>query len=151
VIRGTPLTPGERSVAGAFILAAGVGLGVRTVRNLAKGLHSRSWPATPGTVLESSSERTGRGYGAAVRYRYEVDGKEFVGSRLFIGDSVDRSASVIDGRIAQFPKGKGVSVFYDPDHPHVAVLEPGLKWSDWIMGAVIPIAFGVIGVAFLVL
>ena len=89
--------------------------------------------------------------GSRVRFRYHVEGKEFVGKRVFFGDSLNSTASVIERRISKYPKGMEVSVFYDPIHPRSAVLEPGLKGADWVAGTIIPMMFGIIGVAFLVL
>jgi uncharacterized protein DUF3592 len=143
------LAPWANSLVGIAMLTAGAGFGVSTVRDLTKSLQCRRWPSTSGEILESSTEQASRGFQAILRYRYQVNGKEYIGRRLFFGDSLERSAEVIKKRISGYPLSEKVKVFHDPSRPHQSVLEPWLHWSDWVMGAVIPVGCVVLGVLFL--
>lgn len=108
---------------------------------------SAAWPSVDG-VVERSEVTTHRGhekqtmYSPEVAYRYNVDGKDFQGSMVaFGGDFSSNNSSHAYAVTEQYPVGKEVSVYYEPDAPGHAVLEPGVTWKSYL-------AFG-IGLAFL--
>jgi hypothetical protein len=107
------------------VLACGLILAGRlSVRRTAE---SETWPAVDGTVLESTvaaQRDEGRQiYRPVVRYRYEVGGERFEGSRIEWAMSqgfrkYTRARRMLDG----FRSGSTIKVHYDPRRPGVAVL-----------------------------
>lgn len=90
---------------------------------------SSQWPTVQGviTVSEILFHR-GRfeGYTGNIRYRYRVGDREYLGTRRTFAAV---HLGTLDGWrqvLAPYPVRKTVTVYYDPSHPDVAVLVPGL-------------------------
>ena len=120
-------------IMGVVLILAGIGLVAFMRRRHALVRASRAWPVVPGTVLESEVRRyghsveTGRRYYPAVRYRYEVEGRSYVGKRLYFDEMAWSSRSSAARLAHKHPPGATVTVRYDPDDPARALLEPGLS------------------------
>jgi hypothetical protein len=72
---------------------------------------------------------------AIVTYSYEVAGKERVSHRVFFDDDQFRTGDDARDRVRKYEPGSVVQVFYDPQDPSNAVLEPSAGWSEtgkWI-------------------
>jgi len=62
---------------------------------------------------------------ASVRYSYRVDGREYQSTRLYIGRPVFYGRpGVAAAAAAKYPPQAQVPVYYNPDNPAQAVLEP---------------------------
>ncbi len=90
------------------------------------------WAQTTGRVIKStvgSREHGFAGEAESVRniplvsYTFSVNGKEFHGERIVLGEV---GASEIDEMLTKYPAGKDVTVFYDPANPNNCVLERGI-------------------------
>lgn len=120
---------------GCFVtLFGGVGIFmlVKYFRDKKKSEESQAWSATSGQVTESyvreSQSRDSEGYittsyYSEVRYLYQVMGVEYNGDKVAFGGSVGGSRKQANERIAQYPVGKTVTVYYDPNNHEDAVLE----------------------------
>lgn len=93
---------------------------------------SQHWPTVDGRIEESSvrSERsTGSdalelNYFSSVRYRYSVNGVDFVGTRAQFVEKGSRSSAEATEWVLQNPAGKTLPVHYDPQKPAESVLYP---------------------------
>ena len=89
---------------------------------------SSAWPHCPGKVIESAVLAKAVGeetqYAHIIRYSYDVGGVGREGRRF---DSADETHSQrrAEALAARYSAGSRVEVFYDPDRPEMAVLEPG--------------------------
>ncbi len=99
---------------------------------------STNWPTTPGIVTESyvlrNNEEEGTFYIPRIHYRYRVNGKEYLGTRITTGqgsESLDREAAA--KIVAQYPEGSRVTVYHHPRRPGYSVLEPGRGPGNWIV------------------
>lgn len=118
----------------AFLIAGSVltfwfGLPMRR-----QALASVSWPTTEGRITRSQLQETfgkgGTSRTADVEYDYALDGREFVGSRVWIGDGYSSSPGTEHrAAVKRYPAGRQVQVYYDPEDPAESVLEPGSTWS----------------------
>jgi hypothetical protein len=127
-------------------LAAGVVVlyfGVQIIRN---GFASRNWPDTPGTIqstaIQTKTNRTSGGksktsYTAKITYRYEVSGKSYSNSTIGFGKSQYSSSkkSKTEKYLGQYPQGKQVAVYFDPQNPGKAVLEAGFTAGAFLINA----------------
>lgn len=102
---------------------------------------SREWMQTKGIILESRIRQSRKGgYRLDVRYRYTVQGEVYVGR--------NRGYGVVDvnfiGRkfVNKYREGQGVTVYYCPEKPKRAVLEPGVHWGIF-MPLVLSVVFSV--------
>ncbi len=101
--------------------------------SIRRAAESEAWPAVEGVVIESTvaARREGRQlYRPMVRYRYEVGGERYEGSRIQWAASAGyrkytRARRVLDG----YRSGHAIKVHYDPKRPGVAVLKPGHAMS----------------------
>ena len=108
--------------------------------HIVMALETQRWNRAEGTVVVS---RIARGPDTpdvpVIEYEYQVSGQNYRSDR--IGYSIVGSSS--DARVFRdkYPVGKQVTVYYKPEDPSSAVLEPGLRWPIFL--------FLGVGVAFL--
>ena len=125
---------------------------------------ARSWPQAAGKVVTSVAEvrevkvsdderedgyRTESRNFANVTYEYTVAGRKLRGSRISIGE--DLGNFEVAEKLAKYPAGSIVTVYYNPRHPEQAVLERDLPKGLWgclgigtaiVLGIVFGSAFG---------
>ncbi|MBD2199943.1 MULTISPECIES: DUF3592 domain-containing protein [Calothrix] len=122
-----------------FILVGGLVLWIGG-QNLYNGKSSETWPQVSGQIMESSvtsSKGSGsqRTYRAAVRYRFRVKDKAYIGDRITYKGNDSGGSSVAEALVKRYPQGKLVTVYYKPDNPSQSVLEPGLTLDAfWVPG-----------------
>jgi hypothetical protein len=114
---------------GFALCALTCGLILAGRRSIRRAGASEAWPAVQGVVIESTvaAKREGRQlYRPVVRYRYEVGGERYEGSRIQWAASAayrkyTRARRILD----RYRSGQTIKVHYDPKRPGVAVLKPG--------------------------
>lgn len=134
-----------------------VGLGVLVwgFIRMRQSARTRSWPTTQGTIR--SSRVTSREapalqtetsydddapapaprilYSPQVEYTYTVEGQRYTGTELTL-DSVEVSNKQhAQAHAARYAPGRPVTVFYDPEDPSRALLEPGVHSTSWAIPA----------------
>lgn len=96
---------------------------------LKKGVASESWYKTEGTIISSDiSIDYSEGdelYGAHVEYRYKVDDVDYTSDNISFGDYNSSSKKPAQKILAKYYVGKTVVVYYNPEKPSEALLEPG--------------------------
>lgn len=112
---------------------------------VAQGLTSRNWPITEGKITYSQIERTytlrrtgtRKGefrYYAKIQYEYTVNDVLYTGNRLAFADPPggrdDEGEQEAREVLERYPILKQVQVYYDPDDPATAVLEPGISFGS---------------------
>jgi Protein of unknown function (DUF3592) len=114
---------------------------------LAHAKASLQWPSVEGiiersevttshsNVTSTSSHRKRKTtYHTYVEYAYSVNGTPHTSKVVWFGD--DYSSNIRSSHTAvteRYPKGNKVKVFYDPNDPTLAVLEPGAKFSSYVI------------------
>ncbi|QDV48123.1 DUF3592 domain-containing protein [Gimesia fumaroli] len=98
-----------------------------------QGKASKNWPTTKGVVLKSkvashrSSNSNSSTYSAEITYRYQVEGQNYKCGTVWFGSDVSTSnRSLAQDTVKKYPVDKQVVVYYDPQKPAAAVLEPGV-------------------------
>lgn len=126
IIISNPYQRSKKSIGGIFV---GIVLTLYFIHVSYTAYKSNFWPKVNGHVTESQNR--------FVLYDYDVNGNTFSAFRIRYGR---RGAGAFDsGLDIRYPLNKQVTVYYDPDNPCIAVLEPGLKLGD-----IISILFGVV-------
>ena len=88
-------------------------------------------------------------YGVKLAYSYSVDGHAFQGSRIYWSDGIKTNVDAPARKILEnYPRGKSVAVYYQPDKPDFALLEPFTTKGVTMIG-VFAAAFFAFGLAFL--
>lgn len=117
--------------AGIFLLAWG-GYEIK------RAYESRNWPDTLGTIISShiskqttrdSKSRTRTSYTPRIQYQYQVGGQHYTCKRIEFGGESGGRRSKAKKVVDQYPSGKKVKVYYNPQDPKVAVLKAGFSWG----------------------
>lgn len=112
----------------------------------------QTWPTVTGTI-GTSEARTHRHSGRQsatfphVTYTYEVNGKTHHSSNIMAGGEI--GGLNVESTLARYPQGSKVTVYYDPQNPKDAVLEPTkttVSKAIWLMLAAMNIIVCVGGV-----
>ncbi len=149
----------SQAIVTAVCLAIGLGIsfffGLPMYR---KAQASQTWPTTTGTIETSQVTETfqkgRRRYSPSVSYSYEIGGQRLTSKYIWAsgGDSStnrEPHQAVVD----KYQVGSPVKVFYDPQNPGFAILEPGITTTNYIVlggggaillaGAIMAVATGV--------
>ena len=114
------------------------------------------WPSAQGVVIASGTEaREVKSGGvdqddtelrtfALIVYEFTVGSRKYQGSRVSIGE--DLGNFEVAETLAKYPKGKAVTVYYNPAKPSQAVLERDLP--PWIWKVLIIIVAVLVGLIF---
>jgi hypothetical protein len=143
------LIPAVFAVIGAVFALKGVSL-------LRQGRVCAQWPVASGKILEahtavklvenSDDRRHGDDafFGANVKYAYQVGGRDYRSTRLYVGRPVLGGSKMAQDILARYPTGASVSVFYNPANPAEAMLEP-LNFINAKLAFFVAIGFGGFG------
>jgi hypothetical protein len=122
-----------------LILLAGAFVSYLGAQELMRARASLEWPTTDGTITIAEVERrstTGE-FGSLshhpnVQYRYEVDGREYRGTRVAYGDHGTSDPQDARTIVDRYPVSSAVRVFYMSGNPGTSLLEPGANGQAWI-------------------
>lgn len=136
-----------------FIIAGGITFFLFALPPLQYANTSKSWPSVSGEVIKSEIDtwqKDGKThYTPKIVYTFTVDGKKLTSSKITVGDSpFDSNISPAKRVQAEYPVGKQVDVFYDPEVPSSSALKPGIQKNDIILGGITGI-FLVVGILML--
>lgn len=112
---------------------------------------SENWPTTSGIITHSElSQSMSDGkkmYAANVNYNFTVDEKAYTGDRISLTSNGTSTGSVgkVKETLQTYPVDANVTVYYDPEFPNNAVLEPGADFFIYFVKYG-PLVLGLIGV-----
>lgn len=113
---------------GAAMIVGGLIVVIYAVYSRHLGARSRDWPSTQGTVIRSEvvPYRTRlTTHEVRIVYRYTVGGRSYISGNVRLFQLGLQSETAAQEVVDRYPVGKWVTVYYDPKHPELAVLEPG--------------------------
>lgn len=124
-----------------FFTVCTVYAGSTMISSGARERRARGWPSVPGVVTEWKVERSrddGKDYFTPFpSYIYAVDGQAYRGSSAYpsqdgLADFASwKSSGGAYGSLRRFPIGKPIQVYYDPERPWDAVLDPTGSSGFW--------------------
>ena len=110
------------------------------------------WNATDGVITESGVDTSSDGEGGTtyclwVEYQYTYDNETYDGDVLSF--SKDNSCSSwSEDADEDYPAGKEITVYVNPDNPYDAVLETGISGVDFTVCCILP--FPLIGIVLII-
>jgi len=146
------------NLAAAVFFLLGLGVSYFGYRLIRKARASAEWPAAQGKIesstvdVEREREEDSDGdihyetkYIPNIVYQYQVDGMDFMGDKISFGGTSNSNQTWAYKMRDQYPEGSEVAVYYDPENPQDAVLQPGAKGSTYII-FVLGVVFAILGV-----
>ncbi|MBI4979973.1 DUF3592 domain-containing protein [Candidatus Woesearchaeota archaeon] len=117
---------------------------------LEKGLQSKSWLTTEGQVINSKVSQEfqssgGYWYKPEIVYTYSVEGNNYSSNFVTVEPVCYNNPQKPTKIVNLYPSGTKVTVYYSPNDPSVAVLEPGAKSGGYVI-TVVGIIFFLIGI-----
>jgi hypothetical protein len=108
--------------------------GIKLINNARESLY---WPKAEGIITQSFMDwdRHRRQY-ANIKYSFTVNGQKITGFQI----SAKEMNKSNEDLLKEYPVGKKVIVFYDPENPENSLLEPGYSWQSYqalVIGIVI--------------
>jgi hypothetical protein len=122
---------------GIFLLI-GVGLTIWGWTILQNARASASWPTADGVitrsaVTHSSDSEGGDSYQPQVTYKYSANSTTYENNTIKFGENSYSSRRKADDIAGNYPVGKNVTVYYDPEKHDRSVLEPGVSAGSFIV------------------
>ncbi len=103
------------------------------VRSHRAAAATAGWPTTSGIVTRAEvREVTKSRYATEVTYIYQVDGRDYVGTRIRAADPHHRLPAA-RAEIEGLAVGQAREVFYNPADPAEALLVPGASGEAWLL------------------
>ena len=133
---------------GAVFLLAGLLLIKPVLVNpLLKTRAAKSWDRTAATVVSSKvkthSDSDGNTYSAYIAYRYEVDGREYIGDRYTFTQGSSSGYAGKAEKVRQHPPGRELTIYVNPADPSESVVDPSPSWG--LLFGLIPLIFTLVG------
>jgi len=126
-------------VLGVLFLIGSMAALVYGISEIKEGLAAKNWPTSEGKIISSGTRwqnmSTSGGSStliAEVVYEYRVNDRLFQGDRISMGQFGSKDADHAKQEAAQYPENSLVTVYFDPDDPSKALLEPGWGWISLI-------------------
>lgn len=102
---------------------------------LAKNVSAMSYPSVVGEITSSEPVDAKTTSRQAVQFRYTVNNREYTGSRRsFVDANFSGQKSAPKLLAERFPVGRSVDVYFHPNDPSDAALDPTLSGLPFLMG-----------------
>lgn len=121
-------------VLGLFVVAGFLGTlwGLRIILIARK---TRLWPRVEGVIEEAKISSDVNDLLPKITFSYTVADHPYRAEVQFPAD-VTPSQQYANQYIEKYPQGHRVQVYYDPENPQRATLEPGMAQGDWLVFAI---------------
>jgi len=127
-----------------LVLLAGIGLTVWGWNTLQNARASTAWPTTEGVVIssevtQSTDDEGSESYYPTVSYTYTINEIVHINNTIKFSDTSYNDLRKAQAVTGNYSVGKNIVVYYDPENPENAVLEPGASGGSYIV-----LTFGVL-------
>ena len=128
------------TIAAVIFIGVGVGMYIFLGDTVLEAYESRSWPTVQGQVVSSELRESRNSdnelmYSADVRYTYSVNGQQYENTMITMMDGSTSMRSSVQNTVHKYRAGTTVTVYYKPDDPAFALLEPGFSLGVLLMGS----------------
>lgn len=147
-------TSSSKSIIPVFMIFLLLLLGWLTfsIIGVVKGIQTKNWPTTQGTVVSSEVKKVAskgtHQYQPSVNYNYEV-GAETYSSNKYSSTNARGSSQWAKAIISGYPDEATITVHYNPSKPKQSVLITGLQYDNYWMTGLSGFFFAVVLLAFI--
>jgi hypothetical protein len=115
---------------GYFFIVIPIACVIGATWAIRRGRASRNWPSTPGVISRSAIFSSEGSHNLVIEFSYSVGGREYRSQQIrYFG--LPRTHRGLVELVERYPEGKEVVVYFDPQKPSRAVLEPGfVTWHS---------------------
>lgn len=115
----------------ALVTIAGIGLSIWGWKILQKSRITQQWPRTTGKIDAFNPSSKENDLLPEIIFSYRVDGKTY--RRQFeFPEGTHPLPEFVTFYKNKYPVGAEVQIFYNPEQPDIATLEPGAQ-GDWMI------------------
>ncbi len=116
---------------------------------IAKARKTRRWPVVEGAIEQSAPTSEANDLLPHILFSYTV-GAHTYQCVLELPGGTNPSPELATSYVRKYPIGAKVPVYYNPDQPDQATLEPGLSRGDWMIPVlgIAAMAFGIFALFF---
>lgn len=112
------------------VTLGGIGITIWGWIILANSRKIKQWPTVEG-IIEESTEKPETGLLPHIIFSFQVDGKQY--QRKFdFPEGTHPLPEFNQSYLRKYPVGKKVTVYYNPEQPEIATLEPEAQ-GDWMI------------------
>lgn len=117
-------------IIGAFIV---VGLVITACgwRAFQRGKTTQQWPSVTGEISETRLASAENDLLPDIRFSYTIETQSHQGRLEFPAGTMPMPGFA-QNQLEKYPLGSAVSVYYNPQQPEQATLEPGRANDDWL-------------------
>ncbi len=112
------------------VLLAGLGITIWGWKILANSRKVKPWPTVEG-IIEESSEKPENDLLPYIVFSYHVANKQYLRTFDF-PEGTHPLPEFNQAYLKKYPVGKNVEVYFNPEQPEIATLEPGAQ-GDWMI------------------
>lgn len=114
----------------SLLVVIGAGKNYDSIRWLF--IDASNYVSTEGVVTQSKIFHTGLrgGWSFDIVYEYTVNNSLFTSDRVHFSYQTLSDKTYAQGYVDKYPIGKVIVVYYNPQKPNEAVLEPNKKWTE---------------------
>jgi len=122
---------GYAMIIGLFIIS-GLAITAWGLFILAGARKTQNWPGVAGTITRSVEGAETEDLLPDIEFSYEVDGQTRRKTMEFPSGTMP-TPEFNNSYLKKYPVGAQVQVFYNPEQPDEATLEPGMAGGDWMV------------------
>jgi hypothetical protein len=101
---------------------------------IVQGRKTLQWPSVEGVIQESDIASDKDDLLPHILFRYSVGQANYEQTMQFPGD-ITPTQEFATSYVQKYPAGSRIPVYYDPENPEIATLEPGPGKGDWLVFA----------------
>ncbi len=116
----------------SLFLLGGLLATVRGLMIILKARKTRHWPCVEGIIEESRLSSDNHDLLPHILFRYTIRQSDYKRTMEFPVD-ITPSQEFSTSYVQKYPVGARVQVYYNPNNPQNATLEPGLGKGDWLI------------------
>jgi hypothetical protein len=110
--------PGFFIIAGFILIVVGARTALRMISSL-------EWKRTNGIIIQSKLKTFKKFYYPEIKYEFHVNDKRYESEIFIIGKAETTDDYMAKQAIEEYPKGKKLTVYYNPKNPNECSLKPG--------------------------
>ena len=116
---------------GLFALS-GLVVGIWSWKNITKAKKTETWTKIDGVITSSGNKANKNNIMPKIEYSYKVAEQTHTGTLELVTSDVAMPGHA-ENHADKYPMDSTITVFYDPEHPEVSTLEPGVRKDDWFI------------------